>query len=475
MQDSKRYKPEVKHESLGEDFFSYVEAAEFPSHTLRYRNDDVANKIGLSGMDEKQWIDYFGKFMPLPNNLQRPLALKYHGHQFRHYNPQIGDGRGFLYAQLNVDGRLMDLATKGSGQTPYSRSGDGRLTLKGGYREVLATQYLEALGVDTSKSFSLIETGEKLQRNDEPSPTRSAVLVRYSHSHIRFGSFQRLRYLAQTENIEKLARYVCSNYYKQIDSSLDMNTLSKELLNAVTVQSAKTCAQWITAGFVHGVLNTDNMNITGESFDYGPYRFLKKCDPDFTAAYFDETGLYAYGRQPSAVYWNLHQLAVCFDAFENEDEEFNKIIENFPKYFEKYMVESCLARLGLKSSGTFELDQELKEAFFELLMQEDILFEQCFFDFYACTPEKDRYLHSVQAESYKSKAAKKLIELMDQFSASTVNTHPYFSEKYPCTLSIEEIESIWTFIDEADDWSVFKSKLDDIRFMAEAYRGGHNA
>ena len=185
----------------------------------------------------------FWKVYALPNNLQRPLALKYHGHQFRHYNPQIGDGRGFLYAQLNVDGRLMDLATKGSGQTPYSRSGDGRLTLKGGYREVLATQYLEALGVETSRSFSLIETGEKLQRNDEPSPTRSAVLVRYSHSHIRFGSFQRLRYLAQTENIEKLARYVCSNYYKQIDSSLDMNTLSKELLNAVTVQSAKTCAQ----------------------------------------------------------------------------------------------------------------------------------------------------------------------------------------------------------------------------------------
>ena len=161
-----------------------------------------------------------------------------------------------------------------------------------------------------------------------------------------------------------------------------MNQLSRELLHAVTVQSAKTCAKWIISGFVHGVLNTDNMNITGESFDYGPYRFLKNCDPDFTAAYFDETGLYAYGRQASAVYWNLHQLAVCFDSFEKEAEEFNGVISKFPDYFEKYMVEFCLLKLGLKSSGSFEQDQELKEAFFNLLIQEDVLFEQCFFDFY---------------------------------------------------------------------------------------------
>ena len=125
--------------------------------------------------------------------MPEPLALRYHGHQFRVYNPEIGDGRGFLYAQLR-DGldRLLDLATKGSGTTPYSRRGDGRLTLKGGVREILATEMLEALGVNTSKSFSLIETGEELMRGDEPSPTRSAVLVRLSHSHIRIGTFQRM-------------------------------------------------------------------------------------------------------------------------------------------------------------------------------------------------------------------------------------------------------------------------------------------
>src|SRR6185295_8001328 len=138
----------------------------------------------------------------------------YHGHQFRTYNPDLGDGRGFLFAQLRDDGgRLLDLATKGSGQTPYSRFGDGRLTLKGGVREVLAAEMLEALGVYTSKAFSLFETGEALTRGDEPSPTRSSVLVRLQHSHIRFGTFQRLATLGLDEQIAKLTDYCLRHYF----------------------------------------------------------------------------------------------------------------------------------------------------------------------------------------------------------------------------------------------------------------------
>src|SRR5690606_19166045 len=129
---------------------------------------------GLGSLTDAEWIDHFGRFAPLPDSHPAPLALRYHGHQFQVYNPELGDGRGFLCAQLHdlEDGRLLDLATKGSGRTPWSRTADGRLTLKGGIREILATQMLEALGVDTSKSFSLIETGENLMRGDEPSPTR---------------------------------------------------------------------------------------------------------------------------------------------------------------------------------------------------------------------------------------------------------------------------------------------------------------
>ncbi len=155
----------------------------------------------------------FGRFEPLPGNLPQPLALRYHGHQFRVYNPEIGDGRGFTFAQLR-DGadRLLDLGTKGSGLTPYSRTADGRLTLKGAVREILATEMLEALGVNTSKTFSVIETGEELHRGDEPSPTRSAVLVRLSHSHIRIGTFQRLRALEEDDHIRQLVDYCLEQF-----------------------------------------------------------------------------------------------------------------------------------------------------------------------------------------------------------------------------------------------------------------------
>ncbi|MEO5866804.1 MAG: protein adenylyltransferase SelO family protein, partial [Sphingomonas sp.] len=187
------YRPETAILELGDVFYDRVAAADFPQTRLRFRNDRAAAQVGLEMLSDEEWIHHFGRFAPLPGNLTDPLALRYHGHQFRVYNPEIGDGRGFLFAQLrDTSGRLMDLGTKGSGQTPWSRFGDGRLTLKGGIREILATEMLETLGVETSRSLSLIETGERLERGDEPSPTRSAVLVRLSHGHIRIGTFQRI-------------------------------------------------------------------------------------------------------------------------------------------------------------------------------------------------------------------------------------------------------------------------------------------
>ena len=192
------------------------------------------------------------------------------------YNPQLGDGRGFLFAQLHdgVDGRLLDLATKGSGQTPWSRGADGRLTLKGGVREVLATEMLEALGVNTSKTFSLIETGEQLARGDEPSPTRASVLVRLSHSHIRIGSFQRFLYLREPDNLLRLLDYAVQALHAGDLARRRRRRGPSPSSSEVCRRVAGMGADWMAAGFVHGVLNTDNINVTGESFDYGPWRFL---------------------------------------------------------------------------------------------------------------------------------------------------------------------------------------------------------
>ena len=170
MPVSPDYRPDPRFATLGGEFADAVAPAEFPQATIRFRNQRAAASVGLGALTDDEWRAHFATFEPLPDNQTQPLAMRYHGHQFRVYNPDLGDGRGFLFAQLREigTGRLLDLGTKGSGQTPWSRTADGRLTLKGGVREVLATAMLEALGVPTSRSFSLIETGEDLERSDEP-------------------------------------------------------------------------------------------------------------------------------------------------------------------------------------------------------------------------------------------------------------------------------------------------------------------
>src|SRR4051794_7271351 len=272
------YRPDPKIMTLGPDFYDPVEPAKFPKAIPRFLNARWAERVGLD-LDERSWEAHFCRFEPLPDNLAEPLALKYHRHQFRVYNPEIGDGRGFLFAQLRDDReRLLDLATKGSGQTPYSRHADGRLTLKGGVREVLATEMLEALGVNTSKTFALFETGEELDRGDEPSPTRSSVLTRLSHGHIRIGTFQRLAFFGEAENVRKLVRYCLEHLYAE-QPAVDDAENALRLFDLASQATATLAASYLAAGFVHGVLNSDNINVTGESFDYGPWRFTPEWEP----------------------------------------------------------------------------------------------------------------------------------------------------------------------------------------------------
>ncbi|MDQ8027418.1 MAG: protein adenylyltransferase SelO family protein, partial [Brevundimonas sp.] len=216
MPVSPAYRPEPRFFDLGGEYGDPVSAADFPQTILRFRNDRAAATVGLETLTDAEWIEHFARFTPLPGQ-PGPVAMRYHGHQFRHYNPDLGDGRGFLAGQLRDDqARLLDLGTKGSGTTPWSRTADGRLTLKGGVREVLAAEMLEAQGIPTSRAFSLIETGEELQRGDEPSPTRSAVLVRLSHSHIRFGTFQRAAYFGRPDMVEALVEHARSLYHPDV-------------------------------------------------------------------------------------------------------------------------------------------------------------------------------------------------------------------------------------------------------------------
>src|SRR3954453_3429955 len=370
-----RYRPDPTILRLGRSFYDPVEPAVFPRCVRRFANERWAERVGLE-LNDEQWARHFCRFEPLPDNLGQPLALRYHGHQFRVYNPEIGDGRGFTFAQLRDDrDRLLDLGTKGSGQTPYSRHADGRLTLKGGVREVLATEMLEALGVNTSKSFALFETGEALERGDEPSPTRSAVLTRLSHGHIRIGTFQRLAFFGEVDNINALTRYCLANLYSEQPADDDAENALR-LFDLVSGATATLAASYLAAGFVHGVLNSDNINVTGESFDYGPWRFTPEWDPDFTAAYFDHYGLYAFGRQPEAIQWDLAQLAGCLSLV-TDAPALSELLAGWSDRFDEALVDAMLPRLWVASGSN---DSELAAALILALATRAQSIDRIFFD-----------------------------------------------------------------------------------------------
>ena len=445
------YRPEATILTLGDSFYDPVEAANFPQTILRFRNDRAAAEVGLDQLDDAQWIRHFGRFEPLPGSLPQPLALRYHGHQFRVYNPDIGDGRGFTFAQLrDRDDRLMDLGTKGSGQTPWSRFGDGRLTLKGGVREVLATEMLEALGVRTSRSFSLIETGEALERNDEPSPTRSAVLVRLSHSHIRIGTFQRVAYARDEEAMRRLVRYVLANLHGEDGED------PVRLLELVVARTAELAASYMAAGFVHGVLNSDNINVTGESFDYGPWRFAPTWDPEFVAAYFDAAGLYSFGRQPQAIHWDVMQLAASLRLLA-EAEPLIAALDGFGPAYQPAVTRALLWRMGREPREP-EADVAFIQTTERALRETGVGIDDFFFDVFG-QPLPPSY----GAEWDEVRAG------LDARRLRAGRDHPYWSGE-PCGMQINEVEAIWDAIAQGDDWSAFNAKVAAIRTMGEALR-----
>lgn len=464
------YTPDPKILSLGDGFWDVVEPARFPKHLLRFRNDRAATDVGLESLSPEAWENAFARFRPLERNLHERLALRYHGHQFGVYNPHLGDGRGFLFAQLrDRRGRLLDLATKGSGTTPWSRGGDGRLTLKGGVREVLAAEMLEALGVPTSRAFSLFETGESLMRGDEPSPTRSSVLVRLGHSHIRFGTFQRLAREKDAAGMKRLVDFCIEVYFPDLASRQGDDRVVALLDRACTV-SAHLCARWMVAGFCHGVLNTDNMTITGDSFDYGPWRFVPTFNPDFVAAYFDGTGLYAFGRQPAAVQWNLSRLSDALRIVA-PTAPLGSALLDFEERYDRALAHATVRRLGLVPAGeeaaARDLDRALANAAWSFLQSSGIGFERFFFDLFGGTARIERALRGPAKAHYTGARWNELRRLIEAYLPTSAGAS--FDREGPCTMLIDDVESIWNDIAYHDDWSAFEQKLIDIRDAGTSY------
>lgn len=457
-------------EQISTFFADAAEPATFPKAVLRFRNTRWAEAVDLARLGDAAWIKHFAQFESLSENLKTPLALRYHGHQFHVYNPDLGDGRGFLFAQVRDGaGRLLDLGTKGSGQTRWSRQGDGRLTLKGGVREILAATYLEALGVNTSKAFSLIETGEDLHRNDEPSPTRSAVLVRLNHSHLRFGTFQRAAYHEDAESMAALINHVIEHYFPDCADEA-LGTSTPALFERMAQATGKMIGQWMAAGFVHGVMNTDNFNITGETFDFGPWRFLPKSDPNFTAAYFDQQGLYRFGRQPAQGLWALQQLGGAMSLVAESDDLSQAMSAYEPAYQESFAAHT-LALLGLQRASELRDDLLFLQEYYAWMTHSGAHWPQTFFDWFGGAASRDRASVSPQSDLYKTdefQNVRGLIEARTPARPERLN-HAYFQAERPVDLIVETVEALWDPIAADDNWAPLQEHLDWIDQARLAY------
>jgi uncharacterized protein YdiU (UPF0061 family) len=329
---------------------------------------------------------------------------------------------------------------------------------------------LEALGVYTSKTLSLIETGEELERHDEPSPTRAAVLVRLTHSPIRIGTFQRLAFLADRANLGRLVDYSVETYLPECRRP-EMPERAAALLQRVAENVARLGASWTAAGFVHGVLNTDNINITGESFDYGPWRFLPTYDPAFTAAYFDTSGLYAFGRQPDALAWNLTRLAECLVPL-STIELLEPALNAFWPAFRASIGEGICRRLGVESLGP-DRDADLVAALFAFLMASSAPYEQVFFDWYGGAASVPRAKANPAAALYAGEAFTAFRAELDAHPPrpGLRLDHPYFARPRPRTMLIDEMEALWAPIATTDDWTALNQAIAEIAEMREAYSG----
>ncbi|MCC0035963.1 MAG: YdiU family protein [Hoeflea sp.] len=341
-----------------EGFYVPWKGAEVPAPRMVRFNRALAEEMGLDGtaLDSDAGAAIFAGH-EAPEGAE-PLAMAYAGHQFGGFSPQLGDGRALLLGEvIDRQGRRRDIHLKGSGRTPFSRGGDGKAVLGPVLREYVIGEAMHALGVPTTRALAAVATGEEIMRQDGPAP--GAVLARVASSHLRVGTFQFFAARGETERLAQLADYAISRHYPELAGRPDRYL---GLLKAVRDRQAALIAQWMNLGFVHGVMNTDNMTISGETIDYGPCAFIDGYDPAMVFSSIDSHGRYAYGNQPKIAQWNLARLAETLLDLINPDDsddavrQAGDIINGFPLAYERAWLSGMRAKLGLTREEADDMD-----------------------------------------------------------------------------------------------------------------------
>ncbi|QRI64336.1 YdiU family protein [Shinella sp. PSBB067] len=331
---------------LPDAFFAPVDPTPVEAPRLIRFNRPLAEELGLDADAlERHGAAYFSGNTPLPGSL--PLAMAYAGHQFGQFVPQLGDGRAILLGEvIDRAGRRRDIQLKGAGQTPYSRRGDGRAALGPVLREYIISEAMHALGVPTTRALAAVATGQPVYR-DRVLP--GAVFTRVASSHIRVGTFQFFAARGDTENVRVLADHVIERHYPELKGA-EKPWLA--LLDAVAERQAALIARWLGVGFIHGVMNTDNMTISGETIDFGPCAFMDRYDPRTVYSSIDHGGRYAFGNQPMIGQWNIARLAEALLALLDDDQDkaveaANAAVARFMERFQAHWKSVIRAKIGL--------------------------------------------------------------------------------------------------------------------------------
>ena len=355
---------------LSKDFYSHVQPTPLPHPYLISFNPLAAQLLNLR-IDQAQRDDFAahfcGNFLP-PNT--EPLAMLYAGHQFGHFVPQLGDGRAIMLGGIhNQAGQYWQIQLKGSGITPYSRSGDGRAVLRSSIREYLCSEAMHALGIPTSRALCIVGSDEEVYREKIET---AAVLTRLAPSHVRFGSFEVFFHRKQFEHVQTLADFVIENHYPEFANAPDKVTL---FFKEITRRTAHLMAHWQAVGFCHGVMNTDNMSILGLTLDYGPFGFMENFNAGYICNHSDSGGRYAYDQQPQIGLWNLSILAHALSKLVTETAR-DEILEGYATiYYEKYAA-LMGAKLGLQNPSIADLP--LITAWLDLLQNSQLDYTNTF-------------------------------------------------------------------------------------------------
>ena len=401
---------------LSEVFYRRVKPTPLPAPYLVSFNEKAAELIGLDASEsaKPEFVEYFTGNKLLPGS--EPVSAIYAGHQFGSFVPQLGDGRAILLGEaVNERGGRFDIQLKGAGLTPFSRMGDGRAVLRSTIREYLCSEAMHALGIPTSRSLCITGSDAPVYRETVET---SAVLTRLAPTHVRFGSFELFYYRGRYDRVRELADYVIREFYPQFDETEDKYL---QFLREVVGRTARLIAEWQAAGFAHGVMNTDNMSITGLTIDYGPFGFLDKFDAGFICNHSDYGGRYAFDQQPQVALWNLYKLAQTLVPLIEVDEA-EEVLGEYQTIFTQRFIELMRGKLGLQTENA--KDAEMISDLFEILQNNAVDYTRFFRrigDFKTEANDKNASLQGmfIDPQSFDEWAAIYRARLLDEKSVDT--------------------------------------------------------